>query len=201
MLIPPHLEVDSLRRAFEGIDGLLLSGGGDIHPSAFGDTDAGLLRHVDRQRDQAELSLARWACQERLPTLAICRGIQTLNVAAGGTLIQDIPIQNPNALSHTSVADRPLATVAHAVDVSPDSHLARLIGAGEIGVNSAHHQALKAVAAQLTVVARAPDGIIEGVEAIDHPFCIGLQWHPEVMIDAAPTMRRLFEGLVEAAQA
>ncbi len=200
MVIPPYVQVPLLRRTFEAIDGLVLSGGGDIHPSCFGETDSGLLRQVDQRRDRAELSLARWACQEGLPTLAICRGIQTVNVSAGGTLIQDIPTQNRDALSHSSVAGRPLRTVAHTVDVNPDSRLAHLIGAGEISVNSAHHQALKLVGDRLIVVARAPDGIIEGVEAPDHPFCIGVQWHPEVMVDHTSAMRRLFEGLIEAAR-
>jgi putative glutamine amidotransferase len=200
LIVPPYLEDDLVRGAFEGIDGLILSGGGDIHPSSFGEKDCGLLWRVDEGRDRGELSLARWALEERLPILAICRGVQTLNVAAGGTLIQDIPTQTSNPLSHSCVAGRPLPTVAHTVSVVPDSRLADLIGVGEIGVNSAHHQAVKDVGDQLTVVARAPDGIIEALEAPDHPFCIGVQWHPEAMVESAPVMRSLFEGLIEAAR-
>jgi putative glutamine amidotransferase len=200
LIIPPYLENDLLRGAFEGIDGLILSGGGDIHPSSFGERDCGLLWRVDKRRDQAELLLARWTLREGLPVLAICRGIQTLNVAAGGTLIQDIPTQTSSTLSHSCVAGRPLPTVAHTIDVEPGSRLADLIGTGEVDVNSAHHQAAKAVGDQLVTVARAPDGIIEALEAPGHPFCIGVQWHPEVMIESAPAMRRLFEALIEAAQ-
>ncbi len=200
VIIPPYLEPDLLRGAFEGIDGLILSGGGDIHPSFFGEIDGGLLWRVDKKRDQGELALATWALEEKMPTLAICRGVQALNVAAGGTLIQDIPTEHPKALSHSSVAGRPQSKIAHVVDVESDSHLADMIGAGEVGVNSAHHQALKVIGDQLTVVARARDGIIEGVEARDHPFCIGVQWHPEVMVEDTPAMRELFAGLVKASQ-
>jgi putative glutamine amidotransferase len=200
LIIPPYLEPDLLRGAFDGLDGLILSGGGDIHPASFGETDRGLLWQVDERRDQVELSLARWALKEKLPVLAICRGIQTLNVAAGGTLIQDIPTQTSSTLSHSCVAGRPLPTVAHTVSVDPDSRLADLIGPGEVGVNSAHHQAVKDVGDELIVVARAPDGIIEALEAPDHPFCVAVQWHPEAMVESAPAMRSLFDGLIKATQ-
>jgi putative glutamine amidotransferase len=200
VIIPPYLEGSSLRGAFDGIAGLLLSGGGDIHPSSFGETDSGLLWYIDRERDQAELSLARWALTEGRPVLGICRGIQTLNVAAGGSLIQDIPTQIPQALSHSSIAGRPLPDIAHQVKVDPHSRLAALIGAGDIGVNSAHHQAVEAIGEGLVAVARAADSVIEGLEAPAHPFCIGVQWHPEAMVESTPVMRRLFEGLIEAAR-
>jgi putative glutamine amidotransferase len=201
LVIPPHLGETELRAIFEHVDGLLLSGGGDIGPALYGERDGGLLWSIDEWRDRTELALARWALAEGLPLLAICRGIQVLNVAAGGTLVQDIPTQVHDALSHSSVAGRPMDTVAHTVEVAADSRLAALVGAGELGVNSAHHQAAKAVGARLAITARAPDGIIEGLEAPDHPFCLGVQWHPEAMAESRPVMRRLFEGLARAAQA
>lgn len=201
VIIPPHLEEAELRAIFERLDGLLLSGGGDIQPSFFGEEDSGLLWLVDERRDRLELALARWALAEELPLLAICRGHQVLNVAAGGTLIQDIPTSVPGALNHSTVAGRPKSSVAHMVEVTTGSRLAALIGAGDLGVNSAHHQAVKAVGDGLIVTARAPDGIIEGLEIADHPFCVGVQWHPEVMVESQPAMRRLFEGLAEAAGA
>jgi len=200
VILPPYLERPLLRAMFDGIDGLILSGGGDIHPSAFEDEDQGLLWRVDRQRDQTELSLARWALRENRPVLAICRGIQVLNVANGGTLVQDIPTLVPKALSHSTLAGRPLPKIAHTVKVEAETRLAALIGAGDVDVNSAHHQAADIVGDGLLITARAPDGVIEGLEAVDHPFCIGVQWHPEVMIETAPRMRRLFEGLMAAAQ-
>lgn len=201
LVIPPHLDEEMLRAITQHLDGLLLSGGGDILPTAFGEEDSGLLWSVDEGRDQTELALARWTLTAGLPLLAICRGVQVLNVAAGGTLIQDIPTQVPDALIHSTVAGRPLPVVSHTAEVTARSRLATLVGAGELGVNSAHHQAVKTVGAGLVVTARAPDGIVEGLEAPDHPFCLGVQWHPEVMVESHPPMRRLFEGLVKAAQA
>jgi putative glutamine amidotransferase len=201
LVIPPHLQEPQLRAIFEHLDGLLLSGGGDVKPTLFGEADSGLLWSVDEQRDRSELALARWALAEALPLLAICRGIQVLNVAAGGTLIQDIPTLVPDALAHSTVTGRPMDTVLHTVTVAANNRLAALVGAGELGVNSAHHQAAKVVGAGLVVTARAPDTVIEGLEAPDHPFCVGVQWHPEAMVESHPLMRRLFEGLTEATQA
>ncbi len=200
VIIPPHLEESELRPIFQHLDGLVLSGGGDILPAAFGEKDGGLLWSVDEQRDRTELTLARWALAEELPLLAICRGLQVLNVAAGGTLIQDIPTQVPNALTHSTVAGRPVAVIAHTVDVAAGSRLAALFGDGELGVNSAHHQAVKAVGTGLAVTARAPDSVIEGLEQPDHPFCVGVQWHPEAMVERYPKMRQLFEALAAAAR-
>jgi len=200
-VIPPHLEEMKLRAIFVRLNGLLLSGGGDIMPALFGEEDGGLLWFVDERRDRTELALARWALAEGLPLLAICRGAQVLNVAAGGTLIQDIPTQVTGALSHSTIAGRPLGVVAHTVEVTAGTRLAALVGAGELGVNSAHHQAVKVVGAGLVVTARAPDSVIEGLEVPDHPFCVGVQWHPEAMVERHPVMRRLFEALVRAAQA
>ena len=178
VIIPPHLGGSKLRAAFDGLDGLLLSGGGDLWPKLYGEQDSGLLWSVDEQRDRAELALARWAMAERLPVLGICRGAQVLNVAAGGTLVQDIATQAPNAFTHSTVAGRPASSIAHTVEVAADTLLAELFGTGELGVNSAHHQAVKDVGATLSVTARAPDGIIEGIERRDHPLCIGVQCHP-----------------------
>jgi len=211
VIVPPYVEEARLRAIFERLDGLILSGGGDISPELYGEESSGLLWGVDVRRDRTELVLARWALADRLPLLAICRGVQVLNVAARGTLVQDIPTQVPGALSHSSpVAGRPVPEVAHTVEVVAGSRLAALAGAGsqpveslagarELGVNSAHHQAVKDVGDGLVVTARAPDGVVEGVEASDHPFCVGVQWHPEVMVQSSPAMRRLFEGLIEAA--
>ena len=200
MIIPPYVEDDQLRDLLGGLDGVILSGGGDIHPSSYAEPDSGLLWRVDRERDRSELSLARSVLKAERPVLAICRGIQVLNVAAGGTLIQDIPTALAHALSHSCVAGRPLPDVAHVVDVAPNTRLAGLVGAGRLGVNSAHHQAVDNVGNDLVVTARAPDGIIEGLESRNHRFCIGVQWHPEAMVDSAPVMRGLFEGLIEAAR-
>jgi putative glutamine amidotransferase len=201
VILPPYLEPSHLRRTLNGVDGLILSGGGDIYPSFFGEKDQGLLWRVDDERDRTEIALAKWALAEGIPVLAICRGVQVLNVASGGTLIQDIPTQVENPLSHSSVAGRPVPRIAHPVEVESNTRLATLIGAGTVGVNSAHHQAAKSIGSDLVATARAPDGVIEGLEAPDHRFCIGVQWHPEAMVEETPVMLELFQGLVEAAQA
>ena len=199
LIIPPHLERPGLRAVYECLNAIILSGGGDMHPSSYGEDDCGLPRQVDVERDRAEITLARWAIEEGLPLLAICRGAQVLNVAAGGTLTQDIPSQVPDALFHSAITGRAPECVAHSVDVFDASRLALLFGGGKMGVNSSHHQAAKAVGDRLAVTARAADGVIEGLEMADHPFCLGVQWHPESMIRAHPQMRRVFDALVEAA--
>lgn len=199
VILPPYVDRALAGSIFDTISGLILSGGGDIHPLHFGDEDQGLLWRVDRRRDETELALAQWALAEGLPTLAICRGHQVLNVAAGGTLIQDIPTNTPKALAHSGVTGRPVSDVAHEVIIERDTRLASLLGAGSVGVNSAHHQAVKGVGEHLVVAARAPDGVVESLEAPGHRFCVGVQWHPEVMIQDVPRMNRLFAGLVEAA--
>jgi putative glutamine amidotransferase len=199
MIIPPYLEEDQLRAIFERVDGLILSGGGDVHPASFREKAGELLWNVDVDRDQTEIALARWALAEGLPLLAICRGAQVVNVAAGGTLLRDIPTQIPDALQHSSVIGRPVNTIAHTVEVKPETRLAAIVGAGELGVNSAHHQAVKDVGHDLIVTASAPDGVPEATEAPGHPFCICVQWHPEVMVESHPLMRRLFEELVQVA--
>jgi len=155
---------------------------------------------VNESRDRAELLLARWALAEQLPLLGICRGNQVLNVAAGGTLLQDIGTHIPGALVHSSVASRPMDRVAHTVELTGGSRLAALFGAGTLAVNSAHHQAVHVVGEPLVVTAYAPDGVVEGIEAPAHPFCLGVQWHPEELLDSLPPMRRLFEALIEAAR-
>ena len=200
MILPPHLVGPALRSIYEHLDGLILSGGGDVHPSSFGEEDGGSLRSVDEQRDRTELALARWAMANDLPLLAICRGVQVLNVAAGGTLIQDIPAQVANALGHSNPDAPPKSEIAHTVDVVAGSLLASIVGAGEFGVNSSHHQAVKDVGKGFVVTARAPDGVIEGLEAPDLSFCIGVQWHPEGLVDSHLAMRSLFEALVGSAR-
>ena len=200
VVIPPHLEKKHLRVIFHHLDGLILSGGGDIHPSLFGERDSGLLWSVDQERDRCEMLLAQWALEDRLPVLAICRGIQVLNVVCGGTLIQDIPSQVPNPLPHSFVTGRSLDKVIHTIKIERRSRLAEIAATQEMGVNSAHHQAVKDVGTGLCVTAKAPDGVIEGIEAVDHPFCIGVQWHPETMFHKVPVMQRFFVALVDAAE-
>lgn len=187
ILLPP---VGSPTSAVGICNGILLSGGGDIAPSLCGitDYDPAFLFEPSPERDKYELELTKLALERNLPILAICRGIQVLNVARGGTLQFHIDGHHQK-LSR----DQP----SHKVEISPDSELCRLVGESELWVNSFHHQAIDKVGDGFTVTATAGDGIIEAVEADDRRFCIGVQWHPEHMKGYAADI--LFAGLCAAA--
>ncbi len=179
------------------LDGLLLSGGEDVDPARFGEEPLPALGPVSPERDEMELALASRALSKRLPILAICRGVQVLNVAAGGSLYQDIGSQLGGVLQHRQRAPR--WHPSHTVSVARETALEDILGASRVGVNSLHHQAVKDLGSGFVVAARAPDGIIEAIEAPDLPFAIGVQWHPENMFRTEARMRRLFEAFVSAA--
>lgn len=199
VVIPPTAMQADWVALLAHLDGLLLSGGGDIDPVLYGEESEPWMGQVDAERDFSELGLTReWLAMER-PLLAICRGHQVLNVALGGTLYQDIAAHIPNALDHAYVATQPMETIAHSVTLDPGSRLATILGGTAFDVNSSHHQALKAIGDRLTVMGHAPDGVVEAVEILTHPFCISVQWHPEAMVKASTTMWPLFEAFVQAA--
>ncbi len=181
------------------LDGLLLSGGGDVDPLLYGEESEPWMGQVDAERDFSELGLVRRWLPSRRPLLAICRGHQVLNVALGGTLYQDIAAHIPNALDHSYVPARPMEHLVHSVTLEAHSMLASVLGGTSFEVNSAHHQAVKALGNGLAVVGRAPDGIVEAIELAGHPFCVGVQWHPEAMVKVADTMWPLFETFVRTA--
>jgi putative glutamine amidotransferase len=200
VIMSPALSNDTLGSIFARLDGLLLSGGGDIDPSIYGEEAHSTIWGLDMNRDRAELAMARWAADTRKPILCICRGIQVLNVALGGSLVQDIASMVPDALTHMfDEKDTPREKTTHPVHVAPDSLLSQLLQADEAAVNSWHHQSLKRVANDLKVVAKAPDGIVEAVELAGHRFALGVQWHPEWLYQQQPEMARLFTGLIDAA--
>jgi gamma-glutamyl-gamma-aminobutyrate hydrolase PuuD len=180
------------------VDALLLTGGGDILSLAYGEEPHPRLNYQDPARDEIEFAFARLAVERGLPVLGVCRGIQVLNVALGGTLFQDIPSQVPQACQHyaTPVA----ATVIHTVEVTRDSLLARVVGPERLPVNSYHHQAVKDLGRGLRVNAVAPDGVIEGVEAADGKLVLAVQFHPEELAANDARMQALFDWLVEAAR-
>jgi putative glutamine amidotransferase len=200
VLLTPHFTPEVQAALWRRLDGLLLTGGGDIEPARFGEAGHPSVADVSPARDDLEFGLTRRAVTEDLPLFAICRGIQVLNVALGGTLVQDIPSEWPNALTHSQTAPRHEAT--HAVKIMGEGTLlGRVLGALEVEVNSMHHQAIKQLGDGLREVAWAPDGIVEGVEMPgDERFVLGVQGHPEELVPHDPAARNLFEALVAAAR-
>lgn len=203
ILIPlATLEVgfeDMLRQTYERLDGLLLPGGGDIHPEFYGEVMSDMVGNVLRMRDKTEILLAQWAYQDDLPTLGICRGHQVLNVALGGTLMHDIRHElGVNALHHDEDLKRDAVT--HQISLAPQSRLAQIFQSDILGVNSIHHQAVKKLAEPLVEVAVASDGVIEAVEAPHARFFHGVQWHPEAMVERFTQMRLLFKAFVTACE-
>jgi len=188
-------------RLLDVIDGLLLSGGGDIRPDRFGDRNVHpTVDGIDDLRDTFELALVDGAMRRGLPILGICRGCQVLNVALGGTLIQDIPDQHGTTIAHRQSDQKiPASEPSHPVTAEPGSLLDTVYGTTELQVNSFHHQSVRDIAPRLQVVGRAPDGIIEAVWCPDAAWVLGLQWHPELMFQAHPEHLRPFQALVAAA--
>lgn len=200
VLLPPHLEAAARDALWERLEGLVLTGGGDLDPALFGETPHPTVADVSSARDALELWLARRAVEEGRPLLAICRGIQVLNVALGGTLWQDVPSQVPGALAHNQTAPRGEPT--HRVKLLGEGTLLHAASrARELAVNSFHHQAVKRLGEGVREVAWAEDGLIEGVELPGHPFALGVQWHPEDLVGHDPAAHGLFAALVEAARA
>jgi putative glutamine amidotransferase len=201
VILPPVLQDEDWATVLDRLDGILLSGGEDIGPAHYNQSPATWMGGVDEERDRSELGLICAILDHGLPMLGICRGHQVLNVALGGELYQDITAQISDAIEHAYVPGRPMENNVHAVYIEPDSQLAEILGGTEFEVNSAHHQAVSEPGAGLRVVARAPDGVIEGLEMLDYLFCVCVQWHPEAMIKISPTMEPLFEAFVDAARA
>lgn len=198
-LIPLVDDEEVMRALYERIDGLLLSGGGDIEPSHYGEAPLPELGATDPLRDKVELWLAGWAVADGKPILGICRGAQLLNVSLGGSLYQDIPAQLQSELVHDSSFTRQdWAYMAHDLRIEPGSRLAEIIGTTNFPTNSLHHQSLKTIAPDLRPVGWAPDGVVEAIEGRNGHFMLGVQCHPEALQGAAdPRWRALFEEFVE----
>ncbi len=182
------------------LDGLVLTGGIDVTPRLYGEEAHATVTDTSAERDEFEVRLVLEALARDLPLLAICRGMQLLNVALGGTLVQDIRTESGSAVRHDDFR-RPRTDLAHSVSVKNGSRLHTLLGADEIEVNSLHHQAIARLAAPLVATATAPDGLVEAVELPARRFVLGVQWHPEAWWSEKPVGRfaPLFRALAAAA--
>ena len=193
--LPGGLAPDLLAR----LDGIVLSGGGDVEPSAYGAPATGLAHHIEPDRDAAEREIVHTALERGAPLLGICRGAQVLNVALGGTLVQDLPAAG---LADHHFQHVPTAGPTHPVLLEPGSRLASIYGAHQVDVNSIHHQGIATVGDGLAVTARSPDGIVEALELLDRDlWVLAVQWHPEAMQASDAPQRLLFAALVEEARA
>ena len=193
LLAPGETELD---RWLELVDGVILSGGGDLDPTLYGGTPHETVYMVDEERDRGELDLARKVLESGVPTLGICRGTQVINVALGGTLHVHLPEVFGSDVDHRLPPREP---TPHCVRVDKDSRLAGIVGEIEFDCESWHHQAIKDVAPSLEVAAYAPDGVVEAVEKHDHPWLHAVQWHPELSSERDPVQQRLFDALAAAA--
>ena len=194
LLIPSGLAGQDLELLRQRLDGILFTGGGDIDPVTFNGRPHERVYGIIPERDQTEFDLVRLAAESGWPFFGICRGIQVINVALGGTLYTDIAAQFPTELSHDN--DK-FELMAHRVEIQPTSRLAQIVGNTSLLTNSLHHQAVEQVAPPLTAVAWASDGLVEGVELSGHPFGLAVQWHPE-WLQNIDEMRSLFQEFVEA---
>jgi putative glutamine amidotransferase len=197
-VVVPPLQRDAIEPFLDRVEGLCLSGGPDLHPGAYGAAPHPALGPTEPELDRFELDLVRAADARAMPVLAICRGMQVLNVARGGTLHQHVPDIVGDTLEHrqSAAGDEP----THAVTVLQGSRLAALAGHGELAVNSFHHQAAWGLGAGLTATAWAPDGTVEALEAVDRPFLLGVQWHVECLAGRADH-GALFAAFVAEARA
>lgn len=197
VLIPLTPDDDTLDTIYHRLDGLFLAGGDDVNPVRYGQKPHPRTEQPDDRRDEVEIRLARRAVDAHLPLLAVCRGVQTLNVALGGTLIQDITDLRPGSLRHTYGLDQPRHVPTHEVTTQPGSRVSKIVGQ-RAAVNSFHHQALDRLAPGLCVTAQATDGVIEAIEGENGAFLLGVQWHPEDMYQHDDRMRDLFVAFVQS---
>lgn len=197
LVVPPMTE-EGARAILDAVQGLVLTGGEDVDPAHFGAPRHPATGAANDLRDRIELALAKEAAARKLPTLAICRGVQVLNVALGGTLVQDIPSEMQTSIDHD--AENARSSRVHDVTVDSGSRLAGILGAERIRTNSFHHQSVQRVAKGLRAAGKSPDGVVEAVECEDRAWwAVGVQWHPEELTATAEDWdRRLFEAFARA---
>ncbi len=197
MVLSPILSRRTLKRALDGLDGILVTGGNfDIHPILYGENPLESIREIKKERTQFELELIGLALVRDLPILGVCAGQQAINVVLGGSLYQDISTQVPHTLEHEQKT--PKSQSSHSITILPKTKLHRIVGRKAINVNTTHHQAVKEPGKGLIVNATAEDGIIEGIESKDHRFVLGVQWHPEYLMEKNLPQRKIFSVFVSA---
>ena len=195
-LLLPTAAVDTVDRWLDRIQGLVLIGGGDIDPACYGAAPHDSIYNLDSDRDACEFALARGALASRLPLLAICRGMQVVNVVSGGSLHRHLPEVFGEQVAHRLP---PRETTRHPVDVNADAHIVQAMGATRVTTVSWHHQAVDRLGAGLRPVAWAEDGVVEAIELDGHPSLLAVQWHPELSAADDPTQQGLFDRLVALA--
>ncbi len=197
LIVPPSLSGDEVRAVVAGVAGVVLSGGEDIDPARYGADRHPATQRSNPGRDATELALVEAAHELKRPLLAICRGLQLLNVALGGTLVQDLGMERPSEIVHPR--ERARTQRVHSVSVLPGSRLARVVGDASMDVNTLHHQAVDRLAPGLRATAYAPDGVVEAAEAMDDWWTLAVQWHPEeLMDDPKPWDRAIFTAFAAA---
>jgi putative glutamine amidotransferase len=196
---------ETLKQIYGRLDAVFLMGGVDVDPANYNEEREPSCGKSDPARDWVEVRLVQWAVRDSKPLFGICRGVQLINVALGGTLFQDLPQQCPSAITHDFVAEpstpKQRDAMVHEIQILPSTRLQQTLGDKPLDVNSMHHQGIKDLAPHLVASALAPDGLIEGVEGRDGSFLVGVQWHPEEMTSGRPEMCRLFTEFVGAAAA
>lgn len=197
LVFPVGKDHASTGHLLERVDGLLITGGLDVHPFYYDEEPYQELGAILPTMDLFHIEALRKAVEMNMPVLGICRGLQVMNVAFGGTLFQDLSHIPTMVLKHWQMGSRTLGM--HYVEIEPGSKLRRMIG-DRLMVNSIHHQAIKDVAPGFHVVAKASDGVVEAIEREDYGFCLGLQWHPEEMVKVSSSMKPIFQSFVNAAR-
>jgi putative glutamine amidotransferase len=192
-------DADQIDGYLRRVDGLLISGGADVDPAYYGEEPLPVLGKIFPARDRFEIALIREAARRDIPILAICRGMQVVNVAMGGSLYQDVSLYRPDVLQHMQPSAYHVPT--HTVEIAPDTQLHRIMGRTEIRTNSMHHQSVKEPAPGFVVSAKAKDGVIEAIESPSHRFFLAVQWHPEELAAHDPMAQRLFRAWIEACSA
>jgi putative glutamine amidotransferase len=192
---------DTLRCMYEQLDGIFVAGGIDIDPAQYGAPRHQLTGRPDPARDRVEMLLVRWAMEDGKPVFGVCRGAQIINVVSGGTLFQDIADELPAAAKHDFFPTGGYARdyLAHTARLAPESRLSAIFGDGRIEVNSMHHQSVRELGEGLRATAHAEDGVIEAVEGTGDAWVVGVQWHPEMLVDKDQATHRLFSDFVAAA--